>query len=463
MVTVPPAADARHWHHVTFHTYGAWLDGDDRGFRTRHHREHVEGDYKNPPPDGQYAWRKERSERQLKQPPVSIPGQLRQPIGELLRDRLIALGVEVLCLSVGATHVHGLLKIESAAARELLGQAKKHATFESRALGWKGKLWAVRGRELRIRDRHHQENAYHYILRHAQEGAWVWIALGKDEPQPPAAQAQGWPSLGLGENQVAAVQHHNTKAWDALARQSHRLTRPAGDADFTDPLRTVDPFGWLGGSIAGKRLLCLAAGGGKHSALYAAAGALVTVVDLSGEMLTLDRVVAAERGFNIKVVQASMDDLAMLPVGAFEIVIHPVSTCYVPDVLAVYREVARVMAPGGLYISQHKTPTSLQAEVQPGPRGRYELSEPYYRNGPLPPVLDSPHREPGTLEYLHRWEELLGGMCRAGFVIEDLHEPCLAKADAERSSFAHRSQFVGPYVRVKARRVGAPASRIVIG
>jgi SAM-dependent methyltransferase len=468
MPTEPAEADARHWHHVTFHTYGAWLDGGDRSFRTRHHREHIEGDYKSPPPEGQHAWRKERSERQLKQPPVSIPQALRQPIGELLRDRLTALGVEILCISVSATHVHALLKVERTRARDLLGQAKKHATFESRTFGWKGKLWAVRGRELRIRDRQHQENAYHYILRHADEGAWVWSALWKDEPHSPVAQAQGWPSLGLDESanvsdtSPTSAQAHNAQAWDGLVRQNQRFTRPAPDVDFVDPLRTVDPFGWLGSSIAGKRLLCLAAGGGKHGALYAAAGARVTVVDLSGEMLALDRAVAAERGLDIDIVQASMDNLAALPAGAFEIVIHPVSTCYVPDVLAVYREVARVTAAGGLYISQHKTPTSLQTEVLPGPRGRYELSEPYYRTGPLPPVVGSPHREPGTLEFLHRWEELLGGMCRSGFVIEDLHEPCHAKPDAELGGFAHRSQIVAPYVRIKARRAGIPASRIVL-
>ena len=44
-------------------------------------------------------------------------------------------------------------------------------------------------------------------------------------------------------------------------------------------------------------MLCLAAGGGKQSALYAAAGAEVTVVDLSPEMLALDRQVAAERSW----------------------------------------------------------------------------------------------------------------------------------------------------------------------
>ena len=145
------------------------------------------------------------------------------------------------------------------------------------------------------------------------------------------------------------------------------------------------------------------------------------------EMLALDREVAAERGLNIRVIEASMDDLSALSADKFEIVLQPVSTCYVPDVAKVYREVVRVTAAGGLYISQHKQPTSLQAEVRPS-GGGYHLTEPYYRTGPLPPVTGSPHREPGTLEYLHRWEELLGGLCRAGFVIEDVMEPLHARA-----------------------------------
>jgi SAM-dependent methyltransferase len=221
-------------------------------------------------------------------------------------------------------------------------------------------------------------------------------------------------------------------------------------------LAQVDPLGWLGGDIRGKRLLCLAAGGGKHGPIYASAEAHVTVVDISAAMLALDREVAAERGIELATIAASMDAMPMLGVGAFDIVVHPVSTCYVPDVLAVYREVARVLVSGGLYISQHKSPTSLQADVVPGNRG-YELIEPYYRSGPLPPVVGSRHREEGTLEFLHRWEDLLGGLCRAGFVIEDLVEPLHAKADAERGSFEQRSQFVAPYIRIKARRTGGVA------
>jgi SAM-dependent methyltransferase len=247
---------------------------------------------------------------------------------------------------------------------------------------------------------------------------------------------------------------HNRRAWDDRAAKGQRFTQPARDQDFVDPLAKVDQLGWLGGDIRGRALLCLAAGGGKHGPLYAAAGANVTVVDLSPAMLELDRAVAAERRLALRTVEASMENLSMLAAGEFDIVIHPVSTCYVPDVAPVYHEVARITRAGGLYISQHKSPTSLQAGIEPSPRG-YELVEPYYREGPLPPVAGSPHREEGTLEYLHRWEDLLGQMCRAGFAIEDFVEPLHARLDAQFGDFAHRSRWVAPYVRIKARRMAA--------
>lgn len=148
-----------------------------------------------------------------------------------------------------------------------------------------------------------------------------------------------------------------------------------------------------------------------------------------------------------------MDDLSMLAAAEFDIVVQPVSTCYVADIAAVYREVARVAKPGGLYISQHKQPASMQASVEPS-AGGYELLEPYYRENPLPAVEGSPHRELGTLEFLHRWEQLLGGMCRAGFAIEDLFEPVHGDPQAAVGSFGHRSLYVPPYVRIKARRTG---------
>jgi SAM-dependent methyltransferase len=255
----------------------------------------------------------------------------------------------------------------------------------------------------------------------------------------------------MNDDVVAAAHEHNRRAWDAMVRERQRFTRAARDEDFADPLKTLDGLGWLGGDVRGRRILCLAAGGGRQAPLYAAAGAVVAVVDISPAMLELDREVARERKLHLRTVETSMDDLSMFEPGEFDAVVHPVSTCYTPDVQAVFRQVARVTRAGGLYISQHKQPASLQADITPAPRG-YELIEPYYRRGPLPPVAGSPHREEGAWEYLHRWEELIGGMCRAGFAIEDLIEPLHADPAAERGSFGHRSRYVAPYVRILARR-----------
>lgn len=257
---------------------------------------------------------------------------------------------------------------------------------------------------------------------------------------------------------VNPIHDQNRRAWDERALRRAWHTEPAGDSDFTNPLAAVDDCGWLGGNVRGRRILCLAAGGGRHGPLLAAAGAVVTVADISAAMLEQDRRVAAARGLTLRTVEASMDDLSAFADGAFDAVLQPVSTCYVPDLRPVYREVARVTATGGLYISQHKQPASLQAEVQPSPRG-YVVTEGYYRHGPLPPALDGlQHREAGTVEFLHRWTELLGGLCRAGFVIEDLVEPRHSDPRAEPGAFGHRCCFLPPFVTVKARRVASPAA-----
>ena len=245
----------------------------------------------------------------------------------------------------------------------------------------------------------------------------------------------------------------NRRAWDAMVRQKQRFARPALDKDYEATLKELDPCGWLG-DVRGKKLLCLAAGGGRQGPIYAAAGADVTVVDISAAQLELDREVGSELKLDLRTVQTSMDDLSMFSAGEFDLVIQPVSTCYLSDVRIIYAEVARAIRPAGVYVSQHKQPTSLQASSDPSLRG-YEIVQPYFHAGPLPPVEGSLHREQGTLEFLHRWEELIGAMCRVGFVVEDLTEPKHAELDSPKGSFAHRSAYVAPYVRIKARRVAA--------
>src|SRR5256885_771098 len=60
------------WYHCTAHTYGSWLRGDPRGWRSRHHREHVEGDYKHLPPKGIYDELLEKSKALMKRDSVKI-------------------------------------------------------------------------------------------------------------------------------------------------------------------------------------------------------------------------------------------------------------------------------------------------------------------------------------------------------------------------------------------------------
>jgi hypothetical protein len=166
------------WFHFIETVYGAWLYGDKRGFRTRHHREHVEGDYKNPPPPGTYDAVLERSRKLLKQPPVSLEPKWRAIVGQAVVERLGDRGAYVLCASMSRQHLHCLAKLPpSADARHIMGLAKKHSHFIANDHGWSGKLWAKRGKEQPVRDRSHQLNTYHYILRHRDEGAWIYDAM----------------------------------------------------------------------------------------------------------------------------------------------------------------------------------------------------------------------------------------------------------------------------------------------
>ncbi len=266
----------------------------------------------------------------------------------------------------------------------------------------------------------------------------------------------------------SAIVNHNRRAWQRMADSGHRLAKPVSECELAAPLAAVDSVGWLGPSIAGWRVLCLAAGGGRHGPLYAAAGGIVTVVDFSAAMLERDRQAARQYGWNLRLIETSMDDLSALQNAEFDLVIHPVSSCYLPDLRPMYREIARVTKPGGIYVSQHKQPASLQSSLAPQ-RGHYV----WLHRGdgqPLPPAgNDQLIREPETVEFAHPLGVLLGEMCCSGFVIEDVMEPQHADPVASEGSFGHRACFIPPYLRVKARRreetcapQGAASGRLVL-
>jgi hypothetical protein len=62
--------------------------------------------------------------------------------------------------------------------------------------------------------------------------------------------------------------------------------------------------------------------------------------------------------------------------------------------------------------------------------------------------------EAGTLEIIHSLDALLGGLCRAGFCIEDFYEPPRGDAWSQFGHPAHQALVTPPYIKVKARFYG---------
>lgn len=116
------------------------------------------------------------------------------------------------------------------------------------------------------------------------------------------------------------------------------------------PIKPV-PIEWFPPNIKDCNILCLAGGGGQQGPILAAAGARVTVFDNSLMQLQKDRLVAERDGLDIKTIQGNMQDLSVFPDESFDCIVHPWSNGYVPDVIPVWKECARVLKKGGLLLS----------------------------------------------------------------------------------------------------------------
>jgi len=242
----------------------------------------------------------------------------------------------------------------------------------------------------------------------------------------------------------------NRDAWNRLSTDARYAGEGELPPDAPAAREAIDE--WLRNEVDGKDLLCLGAGGGRQGPLHAIAGARVTVVALSEQQLEHDRRAAESRWLAVRTLAASLDDLSALEAASFDVVLQPVSACYVPDVEKVYAQVARVLRRGGLYVVQHKHPASLQGSSEPM-AGGYLLARPDIEGSALPPEPKAPHRDGDSVEFIHSLDSLLGGLCRAGFTIEDYREPPRADAWAPAGSAAHRASYLPPYLKIKARRV----------
>ena len=229
--------------------------------------------------------------------------------------------------------------------------------------------------------------------------------------------------------------HHNRLAWNRERVASRVWSTPvdsktialarAGTWQVILTPKLPVPRNWFG-EIQGKHVLCLASGGGQQAPILSAAGANVISFDLSDEQLAKDRFVANREGLPLKCVQGDMADLSCFAKDSFDLVFHPASNVFVPDVETVWRECHRVMRRGGSLLSGFMNPAVFlfnhdEAEQTGLLRVRYSL--PYSDLQSLEPeALQRKLVEEEPLEFSHSLDAQIGGQLSAGFVITGFYE-----------------------------------------
>ncbi|MEA2710974.1 MAG: hypothetical protein QOF78_3575 [Phycisphaerales bacterium] len=197
------------WLHCNGSTYGTWLRGDPRGWRSRRHREDCDGDYKHPPPKGKFDKEFKQSKDSMKREGVELSVAARRVACRAMVQALQFHHVEVLALCVGKKGWHALIRcpkktrdgktieqmLKSHAekslgiaiprlwrnriARHFTGLAKKESAraLSREGLAEPGGIWAGGCGVKPIKDRTHQTRAVKYIRDHVLQGAFVWLWL----------------------------------------------------------------------------------------------------------------------------------------------------------------------------------------------------------------------------------------------------------------------------------------------
>jgi SAM-dependent methyltransferase len=165
-------------------------------------------------------------------------------------------------------------------------------------------------------------------------------------------------------------------------------------------------------------ILGLASGGGQQMPIFAALGAKCTVLDNSEMQLRKEQEVADREKYDITLVKADMSNPLPFEDESFDLIFHPVSNCYIEDVLPVWKECYRVLKQGGI----------LLAGLDNGINYAFDEEEKtLVRRLPFNPLKDQPLYEESIrknwgIQFSHTIEEQIGGQIQAGFVLTDIYQ-----------------------------------------
>jgi SAM-dependent methyltransferase len=184
------------------------------------------------------------------------------------------------------------------------------------------------------------------------------------------------------------------------------------------------PRDWFPEDLRGVDILCLASGGGQQGPVLAAAGANVTVFDNSPRQLDQDRMVAKREGLMLITVEGDMRDLSVFNDCTFDLIFHPVSNVFCPEVRPVWREAFRVLRPGGVLLAGFDNPCMHIFDIPLAEKGVFEVK---YRLPFDATKLSEDERKRSfgddyPLEFSHSLEDQIGGQLDAGFILTGLYE-----------------------------------------
>lgn len=262
-------------------------------------------------------------------------------------------------------------------------------------------------------------------------------------------------------NEGFNVRSYNREAWNRQVAGANKWTRPvspeviakARQGEWSVVLTDAKPVprSWFPEDLRGIEILCLASAGGQQGPVLAAAGAKVTVFDNSPLQLAQDRLVAEREGLEIKTFEGDMRDLSVFPDSRFDLVIHPVSNIFVPEILPVWQECSRVLKPGGSLLAGMNNPWFYLFDFEQFEKGELKVSNrlPYSDLESLTQEQMQRYQEEGIpLEFSHTLAEQIGGQIEAGFVITGFYEDAL-----DHPSYAPLSKFTNIFIATRAIKV----------